>query len=590
VTSQAPWHERSAPLAGLLLLGALLLFARSPGTGFVYDEQEAILASPYLKGELPWLDAFRLDFWGLSAERTIGSYRPLPNLLWRPLAWTLRWQTPFFLQLLGPVLHASTAFLVYLFLRRHLRGAAPLLGAGFLLTLGITTEAVVSVVGQADLLVGLWTVLGLLALDLRWGLREAAIFGATLLGLLSKETMLSALPLLWLAPFLLPRPEEGRLARTGRALSALTMSAASVLVLVLVRRALFLHGVVPVAPELTVPSSWLDTLVRLFEQPRLPVDPQNNPLLTAAPALRVPTALAIYAESFGQMLLPTHLTADYSFPRELPRGWTPGAVLGALGLLVPLGLGLVRLLRSLLPGVSRPEGANPGGLLTLGLLWTPLTYLPVSNLFVLLPTIRAERLLYLPAIGLCVLVAALWPRVEQRRWARVALALSVTISAVQARAHALDYESDVAFWRATAKGNPGSAKAHLNLGVMLGARGDAAGRIAATRRSVELAPKWPMAHVYLGDALCRAGRAREGIPHYVRGFELEPDHKETAALALQCLWQAGEFEHARPELQRAAAADPNGWLGFLLREVSLHGAENGGVPKAYRPRGYNETK
>ena len=585
MTSQARWHERSAPLAGLLLLGALLLFARSPGTGFVYDEQEALLASPYLKGELPWLDAFRLDFWGLSAERTIGSYRPLPNLLWRPLAWTLRWQTPFFLQLLGPVLHGSTAFLFYLFLRRHLRGTAPVVGAGFLLTLGITTEAVVSVVGQADLLVGLWTVLGLLALDLRWGLRELAIFGVGLLGLLSKETMLSALPLFCLAPFLLPRSEEGRLARTGRALSALAMSAASVLVLVLVRRAFFLHGAVPVAPELTVPSSWLHTLVRLFEQPRLPVDPQNNPLLTALPALRVPTALDIYAESFGQMILPTHLTADYSYPRELPRGWTLGAVLGALCLLVPLGLGAVRLLQSL-----RSGGSPQAGLLTLGLLWTPLTYLPVSNLFVLLPTIRAERLLYLPAMGLCVLVAALWPRVEHQRWARVGLAVVVAISAVQARAHALDYESDVAFWRATANGNPGSAKAHLNLGVMLGARGDAAGRIAATRRSVELAPKWPMAHVYLGDALCRAGRAGEGIPHYVRGFELEPDHKETAALALQCLWQAGEFEHARPELQRAAAADPNGWLGFLLREVSLHGAENEGVPKAYRPRGYNETK
>jgi tetratricopeptide (TPR) repeat protein len=585
VTSQAPWYERSAPLAGLLLLGALLLFARSPGTGFVYDEQEAILASPYLEGEQAYLDAFRLDFWGLSAERTIGSYRPLPNLLWRPLAWTLRFQTPFFLQLLGPVLHALTAFSFYAFLRRHVRGTAPLVGAVFLLTLGITTEAVVSVVGQADLLVGLWTVLGLLALDLRWGLREAAIFCVCLLGLLSKETMLSALPLLWFTPLLLPRPEEKRLAQATRALSTLASSAASVVALVLLRRALFLHGTVPVAPELTMPSSWLDALVRLFEQPRLPIDPQNNPLLTAAPALRVPTALAIYASNFGQMLLPTHLAADYSFPRELPRGWTPGAVLGALGLLVPLGLGAFRWLRSL-----RSGSPAQAGLLTLGLLWTPLTYLPVSNLFVLLPTIRAERLLYLPAMGLCVLVAVVWPRVEHLRGARIALALSVAISAVQARAHALDYESDVAFWRATSKGNPGSAKAYLNLGVMLGARNDAQGRIAATRRSVELAPKWPMAHVYLGDALCRAGRAKEGIPHYVRGFELAPDHKETAALALQCLWQAGEFERAKPELLRAAAADPNGWLGFLLREVSLHGAENDGVPKAYRPRGYNEAK
>lgn len=559
------------------------------------------MANPYLGGARPWLDAFRLDFWGLPAERTIGSYRPLPNLLWRPLAWTLRYHTPFYLQLLGPLLHGVAVCLLYLLIQRSARRPAgpdspldgsALVGAGLLLTLGIATEAVVTVVGQADVLVAIWTLLGLLALELRPGLREAAIFVTCLLGLLSKETMLAALPLLALAALVLPGPSVGGRARAARTLGVVLSSAASVVTLVVLRRQLFLEHADVTAPALAMPSPVLASLARFFEQPRLPIDPQNNPLLLAPRALRVPTALGIYGSSVLQMAVPFELNADYSFPREVPHGWTLRAVWGALCFVLPLALGLLRGARALWPArtsgtaVVRPEN----GLLTLGLLWVPVSYLPASNLLVLLPTIRAERLLYLPAIGFCILVSALWPRANGSRFARGLLVLCVVTSALQARAHALHYESDVLFWRAASRGNPPSAKAQLNLGVMLGARGDAAGRIAATQKSVELSPKWPVAHVYLGDALCRAGRAREGIPHYARGFELAPDHKDTAALALQCLWDAGEFERARPALERAAARDPNGWLGFLLREVGAHGLENRGVPVKYRPRGYNEAK
>jgi tetratricopeptide (TPR) repeat protein len=596
VTSQAPRHPRLAALFGIALLVSLVLYARSPGTGFVFDEQEAILANPFLQGPGPWLDAFRLDFWGLPVERTIGSYRPLPNLLWRSFAWTLRLGTPFCLQLLGPLLHAVAALLLYRLLRRYsapLDDWSALVGAGILLTLGIATEAVVTVVGQADVLVAIWTLLGLLALELPWGAREGAVFVLCLLGLLSKETMTASLPLLALAQLVLPGPQVGRLARASRVLGVLVAGVASVAVLVLLRRHLFLDQAQTEVPALALPNSTLAALVQFFEQPPLPIDPQNNPLQVAPFALRLPTALGIYASSVLQMIAPFQLTADYSFPREIPHGWNLRALLGALCFLLPLSLGVLRTARTFWNAGDSTNISTPapyGSLLTLGLLWLPVSYLPISNLLVLLPTIRAERLLYVPAIGLCISVAALWPRVSNSPWARRLLMLSVVTSAIQARAHTLHYESDVLFWRAAAQGFPASAKAHLNLGVMLGARGDREGRIRATQTSVELAPNWHVAHVYLGDALCRAGRAREGIPHYARGLTLAPDHKDTAALALQCLWDVGEFERARPVLERAAASDPNGWLGYLLREVTAHGAENHGVPSKYRPRGYNEKK
>ena len=70
----------------------MLLYTRHPmKTNFIFDEQEALLANPYVRSvaepnlHIGWLDAFRRDFWGLPPDRSIGSYRPIPDLVWRAL-------------------------------------------------------------------------------------------------------------------------------------------------------------------------------------------------------------------------------------------------------------------------------------------------------------------------------------------------------------------------------------------------------------------------------------------------------------------------------------------------------------------------
>src|SRR6185436_11390861 len=75
------------PTFGLALVPycflSMLLFTRHPTrTNFIFDEQEALLANPYVrsiadaKPKFRWVDAFYRDFWGLGPDRSIGSYRP----------------------------------------------------------------------------------------------------------------------------------------------------------------------------------------------------------------------------------------------------------------------------------------------------------------------------------------------------------------------------------------------------------------------------------------------------------------------------------------------------------------------------------
>ena len=88
-----------------LLLLAVVLYIRHPATNYIFDEQVALLANPYVNAQqgLTYWDAFHRDFWGLPPNASIGSYRPLPDLVWRA-TWVIS-EHPFFHHLYNLLLH-----------------------------------------------------------------------------------------------------------------------------------------------------------------------------------------------------------------------------------------------------------------------------------------------------------------------------------------------------------------------------------------------------------------------------------------------------------------------------------------------------
>src|SRR5206468_228769 len=121
------------------------------------------------------------------------------------------------------------------------------------------------------------------------------------------------------------------------------------------------------------------------------------------------------------------------------------------------------------------------------------------------------------------------------------VAALVGFQCVQARRHANDYRNDVDFWEATMQAVPDSAKAHLNYSVMKGARGDLELRLRESKIALGLAPKWPMAHVYTGDTLCRMHKPDEAWPYYRQGFDIGPNELSLIALGLQCLYDEAKL-------------------------------------------------
>jgi hypothetical protein len=707
-----------------LVLLSVVLFTRFPTTNYIFDEQEALLANPYVNAtqDLAFKDAIHRDFWGLPPDRSVGSYRPIPNFLWRA-AWKVSHQ-PFFHHFYNVLLHAANgALITVLALGWSRRRTLAWLAGALFVGCAVLTEAVSGIVGIADVLGGMGAILALLALRLpAWGM-PFAVFAATLFGLFCKESALVCVPLVpAVALVVSPLTHPDRPARLARTVLAFCGALAAFVLYVELRKRWFPSPLPQeLAEALPEGAGRLKQLSRdflvWFHQAPLPKDPLNNPLAEADAPHRIAGALRVYWRGLTQLVFPRTLSGDYSYPQEpIPERLVfPESVLGAAMMVLPLlgALALwilawtresaararaalivtqpqeprdslaeygaawasvaampqaaltrssqygpvvptarwVRPLGAALLGIAvgaavldffvlRPRGqtvawrslplwlmAAPVGALGLGLfaegaqrlrpawgtsvpvplriagpalvavgmVWVVVSYFPHSNIPVVLPTVRAERFWYFPAIGSALVLATLFAWMLEAARGEAAqrviigvIALFLGFQGVQAYRHAMDYRDDVQFWEATKEAVPNSAKAHLNYSVMKGARGDLETRFRESSIALALAPKWPMAHVYTGDTLCRMHRAAEAWPHYQRGFELGPNELSLIALALQCLYDEGELVKHEDALRELAEKHPGSWIAYLAVDTLENHEKNKGVDAKYRPRGYNE--
>jgi hypothetical protein len=598
---------------------SMLLFTRHPLTNFIFDEQEALLANPYVRSvvdpasKLHWLDAFHRDFWGLPPDRSIGSYRPIPDIVWRAL-WRIgaREQSPFPHHWVNVLLHGVNGSLVTLLAFKLTRDRLTAwLSGGLFVACAVLTEAVSGVVGIADVLGALGALLALasLALPITW--MPPAVFGATLFGLFSKESALVCVPLVPFAALMTSQSTHPFAPRRWVRAGAAALGTLAAFVLYVESRRRFFPA--PIQADLSADANrqtpviarLFTVMLRWYAQPALPRDPLNNPLVGASAPYRVAGALRVYARGLSQIVFPWTLSGDYSAPQEpVPSKLIfPESVAGALLALAPVAvapwLGVLGWLRwRKLPHDFERAAPDVRPVVGAALVWIVVSYLPVSNVLVLLPTVRAERFWYFPAIGSSLILAigfrALFAQCRRGVAHGLLVGFLVVFFAFQcfaARRHAADYTNDLTFWDATRRAVPRSAKAHLNYSVMQGARGNLETRLESNRIALDLAPSWPMANVYMGDTLCRLHCAAEAWPHYARGFDLAPNDVNLVSLGVQCLWDEHALEEGsatRDELVALGEQHPGSWLEYIERDTLENGEEHKGVDPKYRPRGYNE--
>jgi hypothetical protein len=588
------------------MLVAVALFLRQPsgvGGGFVFDEQEAILANPFVRGKQPWLDAFNRDFWGLLPDRSIGSYRPIPNFLWRAL-WKLQeWRTkgttgspintPFVW--FNLVFHATNAALLATLVRGALKrvGVAWLVGLVFC-ACAVLTEAISGIVGIADVLGGLSLLLCLASLRLSPWMVPLGVFAATEFGLLSKETAIVNIGLVPLAALMLaPTIDRKNPATWARTLGALGGSIAAFGVYMIIRHKTF-HLDLPMEEAHGAIGRMIAKAKHYVGAPNLPVDPFNNPLAEpeATASQRISGALRVYERGVGQVVFPWRLSPDYSLPQEpLPDAahpWGIEAFFGALLMIGPPLVGCWLWWKSRLARIAQRAGDAELGLLGYALIAWPAAFFPLSNIVKVLPTVRAERFWYVSALATSIaigillsMLARLLARRSENLWYAVAgfTLVFLGFQAFKARKHANDFSNDLVFWKSAAEAVPNSAKAHLNYSVMLGARAPEVwgwtttesqeARLIENEWAARLAPHWDMAFIYVGDTLCQLNRMDEAWDWYVKGFKIGPQNSGLIALALQCMSDHNALlsKESAAEALMTETDMPGSWYAYLARDT-----------------------
>ena len=219
---------------------------------------------------------------------------------------------------------------------------------------------------------------------------------------------------------------------------------------------------------------------------------------------------------------------------------------------------------------------------TVGWLWYIVMVAPVIGLMQAGEQARADRFMYVPMIGLSIIVAWGGPAVLERIGlrARVAAVLAITIvvaCAGVAYAQASYWADSVTLWRHAAAVTDDNYMAYEKLGEAYRDLGQYEDAMTNYQRAIELAPPGSPAHVAtiennLGLVLTRSGKPDEAAAHFAAAERLNPGFAEAQSNYANALAMQGKFDEAIAHYHAALAIQPQsietliGLGGALVRE------------------------
>jgi len=537
------------------------VYAGTVGNGFVLDDHRAVIENRCVSAQPGVACALASDFWGRPGRAVGRTYRPLAVLTFAA-DWAWGGGRPAAFHVTNALLHGMATLAVFLLLLAlagslHRAGAggegpseggarpAALCAATIFATLGVHTDAVAGIVGRADVLA---TLLGCAALALHFrpavlaprpAPRALLVGLVALLALLSHELALLVPVLALLGDGVLRWGEErtgaSRAPRRRRMPWASYAALAAAVAAYLALRLVVMGRLVGPAPDVL-----------------------NNPAVEASGADRVLFGLSLVHRAMAQLLVPARLSAEYGFAEiVVPAG--PGAT-------VLLGAAWAALL-----GAAAWICRRRAPLVTVGSAFLLAGLALLSNVPVLLPTAYAERLLYLPSLGLAIVAggAVLAAHARGPRWRSGALVLCGLIAAGNLAVAAVgsgDYRDGVSLYRRATLSCPRSARAHLNLGLALNQLGRHAEAVAPLERALEIRSDLLVAQVELAVAHDLGGRPERAIVLFATAFARAPGDRQTAYNYALFLRRHRRPEEARLLLDRHLQLDPEDTAARRLRD------------------------
>lgn len=511
-------------LAVSLVVLALAASAVGVRNGFTFDDRFVVLSNPLAHSPRAWRQIFTSPYW----PRAWGGdgYRPLTMLAFS-LEWAAGHGAPWVFHAANVLLYGATAVAVFWLASLLLPAAAAWIAAALFAVHPVHVEAVANIVGQSELLVGLFVTLAV-AVYIRGRQHGelvprdvAAIAALYVAACFSKEHGIVLPALLVAAEWTVIRDERSLRDRLLRALRPFYLGLAALACGFMLARSLALPDLAGFQPLIAFQTLHLTTSQRIL------------------------TAIGV-APHWGRLLFwPAKLSAEYGPPyidiaQSVEIVQLPGALLlvGILGLAVAV--------RRRWP------------LVTFGVAWICLTLLPASNFVAPTGILLAERTLFLPSCGAMLIVASFVPAIQRalttpvlRLSAATALGALITLGGWRSATRSTVWRSNRTLFEQTVRDAPLTYRSHYLYGMLLFQEGRKREGEIEYQRALRLFPYDPFMLMSLAERYRDAGACDHALPLYRAAFDLTPDLDIGHAEFSDCLMRTGNYVAARREVLTA---------------------------------------
>jgi len=474
-----------------LLIGfSAILYINSLSGAFVWDDDSFIANNEWIKDTENAGIFFTPQYWEHHHPGAKGRYRPLRTLSFL-VNYYLGELNPYGYHLLNLVFHISNALLVFLVARIIIGNLWGALGAGLIFAAHpVNTEAVAWIKNRAELFALFFLLLSYLLVikseydfkkQVSKGLLYAGAVLSYLLALTSKETALT-LPLI--------------LTFHG----ALVLAPSN-------RKSMFLKTV----PFWIITISFFAFVAWGFGG--------ANASLKASPSNALVHLYVIgktYCAYAASLFFPINLHADRSLPFPPATPVASLVVLGALFCLVLVVM--VKKMRS-----------SPAAVFSLS--WILITLIPSSNLIVISGRPVADQRLYIPSVGLALLIGLLLRRLDRKPLRKRLTVLKATFFFLIMLSFSLItwhripvWHNGLSLWEDSVTKNPTNDRSHYNLGLMYQDRGDFEAALREFSTVAQLNPAYFEAHNSLGVVYAGLNQIEKALSHYRRAIGLNPNY------------------------------------------------------------------
>ncbi|XP_050547025.1 protein O-mannosyl-transferase TMTC2-like isoform X1 [Daktulosphaira vitifoliae] len=504
---------QKAPIDYHLLLCCFLAFSvyvNTLGAGFAYDDNQAIIANDDIRASTSGFNLWYNDFWGtpMGTKNSHGSYRPITVLTYR-FNYRFSGLRPMSYHTTNVALHSFATGLLLVTARLMMSKRSALLSTLLFAVHPIHSDAVASVVGRADILSCVFFLMSFLCYKefvqsrknnrsntcaqktkIRWPpdrryLTLTVVFA--LLSMLAKENGISVMAVCigYELMLRLRSIKKQKIEQDKSTLKILVTCTA----LMVVGRMCIMSGTVP-----TFATS-------------------DNP------TAKHPNVLARTLTFLYLPLVNTHLLL---FPRVLSYDWSMDAVPRIETLSDPRNVATLLFYVAL---VSIGWVAFKRKPVAVALAIAVASYLPASNLFFYVGFVVAERVLYIPSVGYCLLVgysATVLSNKLRSKGCKVTNAIVYALYASMVLGFSVRtilrnrvWHSDETLYRSGIQVNP--PKSYGNLGSILSSQGRTNEAEIAYRSALKHRPN--MADVHYNLFLCEIF-----LEHFQRDYGISAGH------------------------------------------------------------------